>query len=229
MTSGSAAIALARALAEAVREFSRRSPAPRDLPFHGLDHAPGVSSAILADLADLGIFRHYSEVLVVDSGLGGPGRWLARRHGCRVAAFTSESARAKASHILTARAHLTDRVNDLTGDVRLPFATQHFTHAWILGESFGAEERKTALGEIARVLRPGGWIGVLASSDAVAEDVVGAGFEGLDLADVSALREGDSAIPRLVAERVATLLGGHPLPRELPSTPLLRWKARKPA
>lgn len=233
----SEAVAYASALADAVRALSRRSPAPRDLPFHGLDHPPGMLGSSLADLADLGIFRHYSEVLVIAAGLGGPARWLARRHGCRVTALAAEPSWARASRILTLRAHLAERVTEIVAVTDLlPFAAEHFTHAWVIDTPFAAAEQHAALREVSRVVRAGGWVGVLGGrsdgrrgSDPTGDDLTAAGFESLEARDLSSLVETDSAIARLVAERVSIQRGGARLHRDPPSAPFLRWKARKPS
>lgn len=231
-------VSQARALAEVVRALSRRSPAPRDLPYHGLDHPPGVLGAILTDLADLGIFRHYSQVLLLDRALGGPARWLARRHGCRVTLLGRDRQSVKASRLLTERAHLAERVTEIVAEnTCFPFRSEHFTHAWVIDAPIEHGKRAVALADIARVLRPGGWIGILGTAsgfapdggEALPHDLERAGFGQVEARDVSDAIEADSAIARLVAERVAMNRVGITAIRDSLPLPVLRWKARKPS
>ncbi|NKI34504.1 methyltransferase domain-containing protein [Wenzhouxiangella sp. XN79A] len=59
-------------------------------------------------------------VLDVGSGLGGPARWLAHRHGCRVAALELQPELDRAARTLTARCGLDESVTHLCGDVLDP-------------------------------------------------------------------------------------------------------------
>jgi len=95
--------AFAEALASATNETARRTPAPRDFPFFGLDHSAAADARRLERLSELGIFRIYERVLDLSAGLGGPARWLARRRGCSVVSFDPSSERADASRFLARR------------------------------------------------------------------------------------------------------------------------------
>jgi SAM-dependent methyltransferase len=219
------------AIAASAAELARRSPAPRDLPYFGLDHPPGVLGRLLADLSDLGIFRFYSEVLDVSPGRGGPARWLVRRHDCRATTIHREIDAASAVRFLTREAHLADRVQAVVGAAeQLPFVADTFTHVWGVGALGETRDAGAALHEILRVVRPGGWV-ALAERDVQARSLEGLdaiGFRDVEVRDVTALLEEDSAFAHLVAERIATRLGQPPEPRAPPPR-VMRVKARKPS
>src|SRR5207253_3735350 len=80
---------LADLVDELARAHRRAVPAPRGLPYLGLDHASGTPLRLLEDLAARGIFRKYELVLDVAAGLGATSRWLALRLGCEVVAATA--------------------------------------------------------------------------------------------------------------------------------------------
>ncbi|MGH7805500.1 MAG: class I SAM-dependent methyltransferase [Candidatus Binatia bacterium] len=204
-------------------------PAPRGLPFYGLDHPPGVLDRVLSELADLGIFRHYSHVLDLTGGLGGPARWLARRHGCRVTAVEGDPLVADAAAMLTAEAHLADRVSSVVGLAEaLPFAASTFTHAWRIETSPSRGDRGAIFAEAWRVLRPGAWLAVVGATSA---ELAGAGFREPAGFALEPLLEDDSTAARLVADRVAAMLGDESAEAERAALrpPLTGWRARKPA
>ena len=68
---------LLAAIQDVVR--ARALPAPRGLPYLGLEHASGTNLDLLYTLSTRGIFRKYELVLDVEAGLGGTSRWLAQR------------------------------------------------------------------------------------------------------------------------------------------------------
>jgi SAM-dependent methyltransferase len=214
----------AAAVASATNEITRRSPAPRDLPFFGLDHPEGTGSKLLDRLSELGIFRIYERVVDLSAGLGGPARWLARRRGCHVFSFDRNRERAAASRLLVRRAHLETAVTVAVARFdRLSAPSDAFTHAWSV-EALHAEERKRPVfDELFRVVRPGGHVAVqewVRTKDAPAlssgwydpADVyVGAlrdaGFLDVRASEAGDLREEESAITEIVWERVGELLG----------------------
>ena len=219
----------AKALADAAAVVSRRIPAPRGLPFFGLDHPPGILDRVLAELANLGIFRHYSHVVDVSGGLAGPARWLARRQGCRVSTVEGDRALAAAASLLTTRAHLADRVDTTVARAeRLPFGSGVFTHAWRIEPTDAPADRTTIFGETWRVLRAGGWVAAVGATAAELRDV---GFREIESLELDSLAEDDSTAAHLVADRVAEMLGTESVAAERTSArrPLAGWRARKPA
>ncbi|MGH7898494.1 MAG: class I SAM-dependent methyltransferase [Candidatus Binatia bacterium] len=221
----------ASAVASAVNEIKRRSPAPRDLPFFGVDHPPGTGSKLLDRLSELGIFRIYERVLDLSAGLGGPARWLARRRGCRVYSFDGGHERAAASRLLVRRAYLESAVSvAVARPTSLPVPSDTFTHAWSVESLAGHPERLPIFRELFRVVRPGGHVAVqewVVAKDALAlggasyetaeshaEGLRQAGFADVRASLVGELREDESAISEIVSERVAELLGeGRPAER----------------
>ena len=212
---------LAGALAEATNEITRRTPAPRDLPFFGLDHPEGCGGNLLDRLSELGIFRFYERVLDLGRGLGGPGRWLARRRGCEIVSVAERLDFARASRLLVRRSYLESAVGIVSAPfARIPAADASFTHAWSV-ESLGeAAEKPAIFAEIHRVVRPGGHVALqewlpAARSRQEGEDSVDAYTGGLRAAgfvrprasEVTDLRERDSAITEILRERVEALAG----------------------
>jgi SAM-dependent methyltransferase len=150
---------VAAALAAVVNEVTRRTPAPRDFPYFGLDHPEGATADRLERLSELGIFRFYERVLDLAAGLGGPARWLARRHGCTVLSLDRNRARAAASRLLVRRAHLADAVAVGVAEFeRLPVGDASFTHAWSVAGVDEETDPRAIFAELFRVVRPGGHV-----------------------------------------------------------------------
>lgn len=215
----------AAAVASVVNEITRKSPAPRELPFFALDHPPGVATRLLDRLCELGIFRFYERVLDVGRGLGGPARWLARRRGCVVVSFDRDRERALANYFLVRRAHLESAIRvGVAAFERLPVPNASFTHAWSV-ESLHAEADKGQVAvEIFRAVRPGGhvalqeWVTAGRGDAAIpgfyhepAERYLAAlgaaGFVDARVVRVQDLREVPSAVGEIARERAAEMLG----------------------
>src|SRR5213593_5236388 len=94
---------LAALVQELARARAAAAPAPRALPYLGLEHASGTGFHLLDALSTRGIFRKYELVLDLAAGLGGTSRWLAARLGCEVVGTTATVAEAAAGHALTRR------------------------------------------------------------------------------------------------------------------------------
>jgi SAM-dependent methyltransferase len=213
----------AAALSSATNEITRRTPAPRDLPFFGLEHPEGTGAKLLERLSELGIFRIYERVLDLSYGLGGPARWLARRRGCAVFCFDTSHDRAAANRLLVRRSHLDPAVTvGIAAFGRLPVGEASFTHAWSV-EALHRERDKTAVfAELFRAVRPGGqvalqeWVrsgGPSAFTSAAyeteehyLEHLCSVGFVEVRVVAAEALREEPSTVAEVVGERVAEML-----------------------
>ena len=214
----------AATVAEVVKEISARSPAPRALPFFGLDLPEGCGSTLLDRLSDLGIFRVYERVLEIGCGLGGASRWLARHRGCRVVGVTPAFATAAGANVLTRRAHAEERVSTAVAPLQqLPLEPGACTHVWSV-ESLHRETAKAAiLREAFRTLRPGGYVAVqdwMLADGAVApkggcfeplsayvEALRTSGFIEITAVEGTQLREEDSAIAEIAWERLGEVMG----------------------
>ena len=215
--------AFATALADAVIETTRHTPAPKSLPFFGLDHPDGCGSRLLDRLSDLGIFRFYERVLDLGTSVGGPARWLARRRGCRVVSACTSPASARASRLLNRRAHLEAQVSVATADLaHLPFADDSFTHAWSVEWLHRVERKAEIVRELYRVVRPGGHVAIqdwmardesprsLATIDVYREALEAAGFTDVRDSIVDALREPASTMAQLLEQGVYDILSERP-------------------
>jgi SAM-dependent methyltransferase len=213
----------AAALASATNEITRRTPAPRDLPFFGLEHPEGTGAKLLERLSELGIFRIYERVLDLSYGLGGPARWLARRRGCAVFCFDTSHDRAAASRLLVKRSHLDPAVAVGTAAFdRLPVGDASFTHAWSVEALHRETDKPAVFAELFRAVRPGGHVALqewvrTAGSPALAsgayeavehylERLCSVGFVDVRAVAAEALREEPSTIAEIVGERIAETL-----------------------
>lgn len=211
---GAAPRVVADVLAAVVNEVTRRTPAARDLPFFGLDHPKGATADRLERLSELGIFRFYERVLDLAAGLGGPARWLARRHGCTVLSLDRSRARAAASRLLVRRAGLDDAVTVGVAEFeRLPAAAASFTHAWSVDGLDENADASTIFAELFRVVRPGGYVALQEWSRSTTEPAKkhvdalrAAGFGPVRVVSAPEAREDDSTIVSLIRRRVAARL-----------------------
>ncbi len=215
----------ASALAEVANAIRRRSPAPKDQPYYGLDHPLGVGPKLLDQLSELGIFRYYERVLDLDASLGATARWLARRRGCEVVSLAESPTVAAANALLTRRAHLHEAVSVVVGAPEaIPAPDEAFTHAWSLAPLPRGETLARRAAELYRVVRPGGHVALQdwlsgEESDAspgregVLRVLRAAGFREVHAEQATDLVETESTIAGIVRERVLEALG-HPLPSE---------------
>jgi SAM-dependent methyltransferase len=205
-----APLAFAAALASVVNEVTRRTPAPRDLPFFGLDHPRSATAECLERLSDLGIFRFYERVLDLAAGLGGPARWLARRRGCTVVSFDRNRERAAASRLLVRRAHLEAAVRVAVAAFEsLPAAGATFTHAWSIEALGETADSRAVFAELFRVVRPGGLVALQEWSGSRSEGageymaaLEAAGFREIRAVPLASPRRDGSTITALVRARL---------------------------
>jgi sarcosine/dimethylglycine N-methyltransferase len=152
---------LAATIQEVVRTLTAASPAPRGLPYLGLEHASGTDFHLLDALSTRGIFRKYELVLDLGAALGGTSRWLAARLGCEVVGTAESAAEAADGTELTRRAGLEASVRLVPAHAEaLPFKDGRFTHVWLVEVLPRLVDAAGALREACRVLRPGGALAV---------------------------------------------------------------------
>jgi len=211
--SDDAATGLAALIAEVTRDATAGVPAPRLLPYLGLEHPSGTGTHLLDGLWMRGIFRKYEHVLELQAGLGGRARWMVARLGCTAVGTTASRAEARAGTELTRRTAARGRVELVPARVeRLPFRDARFTHVWAVEAFPRFDDVPAACVEAHRVLRPGGYF---AAQELVARDGAPA-IPGWRFADVDARTAalGDAGfieivvrdVTREVAERAPRVL-----------------------
>lgn len=96
-------------------------------------------------------------VIDIGSGLGGPSRYLAARHGARVSGVDLTPEFVTTATALTARVGLSELVEFREGSaLALPFPDASFDLAWTQNVAMNISDRARFYAEIHRVLKPGG-------------------------------------------------------------------------
>jgi ubiquinone/menaquinone biosynthesis C-methylase UbiE len=140
------------ALAEAGKDIERLSIddlAPID-EFHSRRRrATEELSRLLAPTAS-------DHVIDIGSGLGGPARYLAATHGCRVCGVDLALEFVVTAAELTRRTGLVDRVDFRQGSaLELPFPAASFDLGWTQNVAMNIADRARWYAEMHRVLKPG--------------------------------------------------------------------------
>lgn len=158
---------LVHAIAEVTRSLSRTTPAPRGMPFFGLDmdvHEP----AVLDEFCRQGIFRKYERVLIVNCGLGGAARWWATHWGCTVIGTDARTALARGADVLSRRAGVYGATTFVAASEQAaPLRPECVTHVW-LRDLTGDMDVALTLRETYGALRPGGHV----TAEATATDTI---------------------------------------------------------
>ena len=124
--------------------------------------------AATTELAELGALSPDTRVLDVGSGIGGPSRVLAARHGCRVTGIDLVSEYCRVATMLARRACPDRWVRYAQASaLDLPFADGTFDVVWTQHASMNIEDKPRLFGELFRVVRPGGQL--------LLHDIVGGG------------------------------------------------------
>jgi len=129
--------------------------APQQLA--GVDQFHTRGLAATAELAKLAGITADMSVLDVGSGLGGPARFLAAAHGCRVTGIDLSEQFVDAARYLTDRTGQSSRVSFQTGSaLKLPFHWASFDAVLLQHVAMNISDRARLYGEIRRVLKTGG-------------------------------------------------------------------------
>lgn len=113
------------------------------------------SEAALRWLADRLDLSAGTRMLDSGAGVGGPAGWLAAERGVRTVCAEPMAAAVRASRRLFGLPSV------VALGQRLPFADASFDAEWCLGVLCTTSDKAGALGELRRVLRPGGRLGLL--------------------------------------------------------------------
>jgi ubiquinone/menaquinone biosynthesis C-methylase UbiE len=113
--------------------------------------------AITVEIAkDLGLKRGM-QVLDVGSGIGGPARYFAEAHGCRVTGIDLTEEFVRVATELTRRCGLSDVVSFRQGSaLDLPLSPGAFDAATLIHVGMNIEDKAKLFQNVRRVLKPGG-------------------------------------------------------------------------
>src|SRR5579859_205656 len=129
--------------------------APQQLA--GLDQFHTRGLAATADLAKLAGITAQMAVLDIGSGVGGPARFLAATHGCRVTGIDLSEPFVEAARYLTERTGQGGQVSFQAGSaLQLPFGDASFDVALLQHVAMNIADRARLYREIRRVLKVGG-------------------------------------------------------------------------
>src|SRR5215475_878006 len=116
-----------------------------------------VLEAIARAVEEHGAAKPGERVLDVGSGLGGPARYLADRHGADVTGIDLLPARVEIAEALTQRTGMGARTRFRVADATaLPFADGEFSQVWMLDASIHVRAKPKLFADLARVLATGG-------------------------------------------------------------------------
>lgn len=102
-------------------------------------------------------------VLDIGSGLGGSACWLAKTFGCSVLGLTLGAAQVQAAQKHAADEKVSDRVSFREHDANcLDTLTESFDRIWIVECSEHIHDKQTFFNDCARLLQPGGRLGLCA-------------------------------------------------------------------
>jgi len=124
-------------------------------------------------LVDKLALRPQDRVLDVGCGIGGATRYIAARIGCEVTGIDLTPEFIEAANALSRRVGLTDRVRFETASaLAMPFDEAGFDAAVTVHVAMNIRDRVTLYSEIARVMKPGGRLGLFDVMKKNADDLV---------------------------------------------------------
>lgn len=148
------------AIHDALRRMGRLDqPAAEDLVSFDQFHSGGhrTTAALAASL----LLRADLDVLDIGCGIGGPARYFAGRHGCRVTGLDLTPEFVAAADALSRLVGLADRIRFVTGSATsLPFDAAHFDRVVMLHVGMNIADKRQMATEAFRVLRSGGLLAI---------------------------------------------------------------------
>jgi 2-polyprenyl-3-methyl-5-hydroxy-6-metoxy-1,4-benzoquinol methylase len=121
------------------------------------DHYGGVQ--VVDVLADRAGIRREHHVLDVCSGMGGPARWIACRHGCRVTGLDFTESRVEAAKRLARRVRLDHLVDFVQGDATaMPLPDSRYDVVISQESWLHIPDKAAVIRQCARVVKPAGAI-----------------------------------------------------------------------
>jgi SAM-dependent methyltransferase len=100
-------------------------------------------------------------LLDIGSGLGGPARYFAQRHGCDVTGIDLTDEFVMVARSLTRRLGLEGKVRfENTSGTAMPFGAASFDAATLIHVGMNIADKRQLFGEVTRVLVPGGVFGI---------------------------------------------------------------------
>ena len=151
------ATGLTERLKTALRALGPEDQLLTPLQLAALDQFHTCGLAATAELARLTGITAGMAVLDVGSGVGGPARFVAATHGCRVTGVDLSAPFVEAARYLTERTGQTGQVSFKIGSaLELPFDDGSFDVVLLQHVAMNIADRARLYREILRVLRPGG-------------------------------------------------------------------------
>jgi ubiquinone/menaquinone biosynthesis C-methylase UbiE len=112
-------------------------------------------------LAERLAFVPGTELLDIGCGIGGPSRYFASAHGCRVTGIDLSAEFVAVAAALAQRVGLADKViYRQTSALALPFAAASFDAATMFHVGMNIEDKPKLFAEVRRVLKPSGRFGI---------------------------------------------------------------------
>jgi SAM-dependent methyltransferase len=132
---------------------------PDDLaPVDEFHHGGRSATVTFATRLDL---RPDMHLLDIGSGIGGPARYFARQHGCRVTGIDLTEDFVVVARALTRRLGMEDQVTfEEASALSMPFASAVFDVATLLHVGMNIADKARLFSEVRRVLKPGGVFGI---------------------------------------------------------------------
>jgi sarcosine/dimethylglycine N-methyltransferase len=151
------ATGLAERLKTALMAFGPEDQRLTPQQLGALDHFHTRGLAATAELGKLAGITADATVLDVGSGVGGPARFLAATHGCRVIGVDLSEPFVDAARYLTERTGQSGQVSFQTASaLELPFDGGRFDVVLLQHVAMNIADRARLYREIRRVLKPGG-------------------------------------------------------------------------